>query len=110
MTDVYTPNTLAERWGCTGRHVRELINSGRLQAIKLGPKIIRIRKEWVEEFECRSMTDRIRSSDTEVFSPSSIVTNRAAATVTLSGPLTRLKLEKLRRQSGTPSTDPATSE
>ena len=32
----FTPGDLAERWGCTERHVRNLISRGELQFFRLG--------------------------------------------------------------------------
>src|SRR5690554_1322186 len=48
----YTPETLAERWDCSAQHVRRLISQGQLHAFRVG-RLIRIRPEWVEEYECR---------------------------------------------------------
>ncbi|WP_418936458.1 helix-turn-helix domain-containing protein [Neorhizobium galegae] len=47
----YTPKTLAERWLCSERHVRNLIEGGHLPAFRLGGKLLRIRGEDVEAFE-----------------------------------------------------------
>lgn len=56
MTDdetpsVFTPRTLAERWECSERHVRKLIDKGDLPAFRLGGKLLRIRRETVESYE-----------------------------------------------------------
>ncbi|WP_336067101.1 helix-turn-helix domain-containing protein [Nitratireductor rhodophyticola] len=56
MTDdetpsVFTPRTLAERWECSERHVRKLIDKGDLPAFRLGGKLLRIRREIVESYE-----------------------------------------------------------
>lgn len=47
----YTPESLARRWDCSPRHVRNLINRGELRAFRVGGKLIRIRVNVVEEFE-----------------------------------------------------------
>jgi excisionase family DNA binding protein len=48
---VFTPRTLADRWSCSERHVRNLIETGELQAFRLGEKLLRISEEAVREFE-----------------------------------------------------------
>ncbi len=48
---VFTPATLARRWECSERHVRNLINSGDLPAWRLGGKLLRITVEAVQAFE-----------------------------------------------------------
>ena len=56
MSALYTPDTLAERWGCSGKMVRLLILSGELRAFRLGERLIRIPAAAVEEFEkCRTI-------------------------------------------------------
>ncbi|WP_127599299.1 helix-turn-helix domain-containing protein [Nitratireductor alexandrii] len=44
----------AERWGCSERHVRNLINNGDLAAFKVGSKLVRIRSQAIEAFECQN--------------------------------------------------------
>lgn len=51
---VFTPATLAERWACSERHVRNMIETGELPAFKLGGKLLRIRAVDVEMLECPS--------------------------------------------------------
>lgn len=46
-----TPEQVADRWGCSSTHVRTLIKRNELRAFRLGPKLIRIPLEAVEEFE-----------------------------------------------------------
>jgi excisionase family DNA binding protein len=53
MDSVFTPATLAERWDCSERHVRNLINKGQLGCFRLGGKLVRIRQSDVEKFECQ---------------------------------------------------------
>jgi len=50
-TRPYTVDRLAERWECSAATVRALVSSGRLRAMRVG-RLIRVRPEWVEEFEC----------------------------------------------------------
>jgi excisionase family DNA binding protein len=49
----YTPETLAERWGCSPELIKRMLKSGELQGFKLGARLWRIRHEAVEEFEAR---------------------------------------------------------
>lgn len=51
---VYTPATLAKKWACSERHVRNMIDRGELPAFRLGGKLLRIRAEDVEAFECQN--------------------------------------------------------
>ncbi len=53
----YTPETLADRWQCSPRHVRNMIRDGRLLGFRLGGKLLRIRAGDVEEFEQCQDTD-----------------------------------------------------
>jgi excisionase family DNA binding protein len=46
-----TPRQVAERWGCSPRHVRRLCRSGELRAMRLGQDAWRISMEAVETFE-----------------------------------------------------------
>lgn len=55
LSTLYTPDTLAERWGCSGKHVRNLILAGELRAFQVGPRLLRITAEAVAEFEARPM-------------------------------------------------------
>ncbi len=54
LANIYTPATLAKRWECSERHVRNLISSGELPSFRLGGKLLRIRREDVENFECQT--------------------------------------------------------
>jgi excisionase family DNA binding protein len=56
MTTPYTVDMLADRWGCSSQHVRNMISKGLLPAFRFG-KLIRIPAQQVEEFErCSSVT------------------------------------------------------
>lgn len=46
----WTPDMLADRWGCSGETVRKLCATGRLPAFRVGVQW-RIRPEVVEEYE-----------------------------------------------------------
>jgi excisionase family DNA binding protein len=49
----YTPDTLAERWGCSERHVRNLIKRGELRHYKVGLKLLRVAPEMVREYKAK---------------------------------------------------------
>ena len=50
----YSPRTLAERWCCSDKHVRNMIDRGELKNFNLG-KLLRISKEEVERYEADKM-------------------------------------------------------
>ncbi|ASK88508.1 hypothetical protein [Sphingorhabdus sp. SMR4y] len=47
----YSPQTLAERWGCSDEKIRLMYRSGELAGFTLG-KLIRIPAHEVERYEC----------------------------------------------------------
>ncbi|MCA0847204.1 helix-turn-helix domain-containing protein [Salipiger thiooxidans] len=47
---VYSPDDLAERWGCSGETVRNMIRSGELPAFRVG-RMYRIRWQDVDRHE-----------------------------------------------------------
>jgi excisionase family DNA binding protein len=49
--EVYTPPMLAKRWRCSDRHIRNMINEGKLGCFRLGGKLVRIRHSDVEAAE-----------------------------------------------------------
>jgi excisionase family DNA binding protein len=51
---IFTPESLAERWQCSARHVRNMIARGELPAFQLGGKLLRVREDVVEAFERQS--------------------------------------------------------
>lgn len=55
MTAVYSVATLAERWGCGPDTIYSLIRSGDITAFKLGGKLLRIRADEVERYECQNI-------------------------------------------------------
>lgn len=52
--NVFTPATLAEWWECSERHVRNLIETGDLDAFRLGGKLWRITPDSVRAYECQN--------------------------------------------------------
>jgi excisionase family DNA binding protein len=49
----YSPETLAERWGCSSEKVRLMYKDGELAGFRLG-KLIRIPADEVERYECQN--------------------------------------------------------
>ena len=66
-SSVYSVATLAQHWGCGTDTVYSLIRGGELRAFKLGGKLLRIRADEVERFECQTTA----CNDTEATLPSS---------------------------------------
>ena len=50
----YSPQTLAERWGCGESTVRNLIRRNELATFRIGT-LIRISADEVERFECQNI-------------------------------------------------------
>jgi len=48
---------VAERWGCTPNHVRNLIKRGELRAFRLGERLLRIPAEALDGFEQKSLVE-----------------------------------------------------
>jgi excisionase family DNA binding protein len=49
----YSPETLADRWGCSAEKVRLMYRAGELAGFRLG-KLIRIPAVEVERYECQN--------------------------------------------------------
>ena len=54
--------TLAERWGCSRRHVSNLIRKGALQSFRVGA-LLRVRPEEVERYECGGVRQGAKPQD-----------------------------------------------
>lgn len=51
------PADVAQRWGCSERHVRNLVKRGALRHFYVGGRLLRIPADAVEEYEqCQAMT------------------------------------------------------
>lgn len=61
----YSPETLADRWGCSAEKIRTMYRNGELPGFRLG-KLIRIPAAEVERYECQNTP----SLSTEESSPS----------------------------------------
>jgi excisionase family DNA binding protein len=95
---VFTPAALAREWECSERHIRNLVAAGQLRAFRLGGKLLRIPEDAVQEFmACQTTASDGSMGDTA--SPGGKTEND---TVTRLGPMTRARLNGLRRHS-TPS-------
>lgn len=91
---LFTPATLAKRWECSERHVRNLIKEGRLGFFRLGGKLLRIKESDVKRFECQNG----ELPDFEENSPSPSTEMENAIDTRLE-PMTRAKLTSLRQHS-----------
>lgn len=64
----YSPETLAERWGCSAEKIRRMYHDGELAGFRLG-KLIRIPANEVERVECLNTpsdsTEESSSCDTK---------------------------------------------
>lgn len=60
---VYSVASLAEHWECGTDTIYSMIKSGDLPAFKVGGRLLRIRADEVERFECRTAT---ASNDTAI--------------------------------------------
>ena len=59
-----TPYQVANIWGCSPNHVRNLINRGELRAFRLGKRLFRIPAEAIGEYEkCQMNTELDASKD-----------------------------------------------
>jgi excisionase family DNA binding protein len=94
-TDVMTLAMVAERWACSERVVRRLVDNRELEAFRLGKKLIRIPRRAVEDYECR--TSLTASGSSEADSPSSSGETESAS-ATRSAPMTRLRLAAVRQR------------
>lgn len=54
MFNPFTVEQLAKHWQCSEAKVYDLISSEQLRSFRLGTdsKSIRVRREWVDQFEC----------------------------------------------------------
>ena len=65
----FSPETLAERWGCSAEKVRRMYHSGEIAAFRLG-KLIRIPADEVDRIECQASQNTPSSDIAESsFSP-----------------------------------------
>ena len=79
--NAYSPRDLAHRWQCSERHVRNLINRGELRAFHLGGKLVRVRHEDVEQFECQSseLSGFVESGPSSGTKMESVIDSRSAS-------------------------------
>ena len=78
----YTPETLAERWGCSSAHVRSMIRRGELAHFRLGGKLLRIAAREVERYESQGSPDTANDMPSE---PEKISAAAAARFVGITG-------------------------
>jgi excisionase family DNA binding protein len=76
----FSPETLAERWGCSAEKVRQMVHRGELRGFRLG-KLIRIKAIEVERYECSQLreTNTFNSSPTGGSLPSQLDVEKIVA-------------------------------
>lgn len=72
MPNVYTPESLADRWGSTPGRIRQLIQKGDVNGFKIG-KLVRITEAEVERYESRDTTFEARPCSVYVVRSSGFV-------------------------------------
>lgn len=66
MPKPFTVAALADHWGTSDTFIYDQIKAGRLKAMRFGGKLIRIKPEAVEEYECQAvLTDSESSPEPE---------------------------------------------
>lgn len=100
MPNVFSPATLAQRWLCSEKHIRNMIENGQLEHFHLGGKLLRISVDEVERVENTAFNAHeapdLGGSD-ELPPPHGSPPQRERAK-RLDEPLTRARLKRLRRQ------------
>ena|SRR5579872_5324852 len=56
LRDLNTVAMVAEHWGCSPRTVQRLIAEGALPCMRLGPGLVRLTRQQVEEYEAACVT------------------------------------------------------
>lgn len=79
---VYSVASLAEHWGCGTDTVYALIRGGDLQSFRIGGKLLRVRGEEVERYECR-------------ITPSNDIAENSPSSGTSTDDATDIRLERL---------------
>ena len=91
-----TPRMVAERWGCSEQHVRNLVRDDKLPFFRAGGKLLRFRLSDVEQYERSQSENGGSHSSGESAAPSSGETaNGDRAHHEL---LTRARLDNLRKR------------
>lgn len=68
---VYTVAGLAALWGVSDQFIYDEIRRGRLKAMRFGGKLLRVRQDAVEEYECQaSLTGSENLPEPEATDPS----------------------------------------
>ncbi|MFC3059642.1 excisionase family DNA-binding protein [Paenirhodobacter populi] len=92
---LFTPDMLAERWGCSGETIRKMVRSGQIYSFRVGKRSIRIPYTAVEEYENCQNT---RSDDCAADSASSGMTQMedddATSSMPRQPPKQKLRLDR----------------
>ncbi|WP_438823053.1 helix-turn-helix domain-containing protein [Methylobacterium frigidaeris] len=84
-----TPEQVAERWGCSANHVRNLIKRRELRAFRVGSRLLRIPPDAVVEFEQCQATIGSDDSMAATSSPGGPTASDGVIVLTHSRPRTR---------------------
>ncbi len=87
----YSPETLADRWGCSAEKVRRMFHDGELQGFRLG-KLIRIPANEVERLECQITGSSSIAADTPSPSTTTSEGEFGSRLVRMTGGLPKLAL------------------
>src|SRR5262245_49926045 len=96
---LYTPETLAAEWQCTPRHIRNLVNTGKLGGFRLGGRLLRIPQSAVETFLCQNTVLYDSKADSSSTCTTLTATGQTVAALT---PETRARLNAKRQGSSLP--------
>jgi len=94
----YSPETLAERWGCSSEKVRLMYKDGELAGFRLG-KLIRIPADEVERYECQNTGWSSTEANSALPTPTPRVDGFESRLVRQTGGLRNLALVKCGEQS-----------
>ena len=72
----FSPETLADRWGCSAEKVRIMCRDGEIASFRLG-KLIRIPAAEVERYECQEITNSLAIEENSPSTLETLPVNRA---------------------------------
>ena len=64
---MYNVASLAAYWGVSDTLVYTLLKNGKLRGLRVGPKVMRIKAEWVLAFEEEHMTRPTQTLEPDIF-------------------------------------------
>ena len=94
----YSPETLAQRWGCSADTIRVMCREGRLSSFRLG-RLIRIPATEVDRYECQNTGSSSTESDIASHTPTPNGDGYASRLVRMTEGLPKLALVRSGAQS-----------